>query len=102
MTLLALLSGVETVEVSGDTSMEISDIIYDSRKVVPDSVYVALAGVRSDGHDYLIEGRGGGSGSGKSGKSRIFAFNARKAAAGYSGVCGGNPQGARPSFRQLF
>ena len=31
MTLLALLSGVETVEVSGDTSMEISDIIYDSR-----------------------------------------------------------------------
>lgn len=47
MTLLALLSGVETVEVSGDTSMEISDIIYDSRKVVPDSVYVALADRKS-------------------------------------------------------
>lgn len=60
MTLLALLSGVETVEVSGDTSMEISDIIYDSRKVVPDSVYVALAGVRSDGHDYLIDAVRGG------------------------------------------
>ena len=60
MTLQALLSGVETVEVSGDTSMEISDIIYDSRKVVPDSVYEALAGVRSDGHDYLIDAVRGG------------------------------------------
>ena len=33
--------------------MEISDIIYDSRKVIPGSIFVALTGVRSDGHDYL-------------------------------------------------
>ncbi|MDE7326154.1 MAG: UDP-N-acetylmuramoyl-L-alanyl-D-glutamate--2,6-diaminopimelate ligase [Lachnospiraceae bacterium] len=53
MILQALLNEVETRLVSGDTSREITDIIYDSRKVVPGSVYVAIAGVRSDGHDYL-------------------------------------------------
>ncbi len=53
MTLQDLLKEVEVERVSGDTSIEVSDIVYDSRKVVPGCVFVALSGVRSDGHDYL-------------------------------------------------
>lgn len=54
MTLQDLLNEVETERVSGDTGVEISDIVYDSRKVVPGCVFVALSGVRNDGHDYLF------------------------------------------------
>ncbi len=53
MTLQDLLKEVEVERVSGDTGMEISDIVYDSRKVVPGCIFVALSGVRNDGHDYL-------------------------------------------------
>lgn len=53
MTLADLLKEVEYVRVSGDTGMEISDIVYDSRRIVPGCIFVALAGVRNDGHDYL-------------------------------------------------
>lgn len=53
MILQDLLKEVEVERISGDTGMEISDIVYDSRKVIPGCVFVALSGVRSDGHDYL-------------------------------------------------
>lgn len=53
MILRDLLSEVEYMQVQGSTGIEICDIIYDSRKVVPGCVFVALSGVRSDGHDYL-------------------------------------------------
>ena len=32
---------------------EISDICFDTRQVIPNSVYVAIQGVKSDGHDYI-------------------------------------------------
>lgn len=35
--------------------MEISDIIYDSRKIVPGCIFVALSGVQNDGHNYLSD-----------------------------------------------
>lgn len=53
MTLQELLKEVEVEQVSGDTCMEIPDIAYDSRKVVPGCIFVAISGVKSDGHDYL-------------------------------------------------
>ncbi len=53
MKLGRLLEQVEYRRVQGDTDIEISDIIYDSRRVVPGCVFVALSGVRSDGHDYV-------------------------------------------------
>ncbi|MDE7297470.1 MAG: hypothetical protein K2N94_01410 [Lachnospiraceae bacterium] len=56
MKLIDLLKEVETVQVSGDTGMEICDIVYDTRgDIVPGCVFVALSGVRFDGHDYLAE-----------------------------------------------
>lgn len=55
MKLSKLLEQVEYVQVKGSTEPEISDIIYDSRKIVPGCVFVALSGVRSDGHDYVAD-----------------------------------------------
>ncbi len=40
-------------EIRGSTDVMISAIAYDSRKVVPGSVFFAIKGERSDGHDYV-------------------------------------------------
>ena len=53
MTLSELLDGIETVEVTGDTSGEISGIVYDSRRAVPGSLFVALHGEKADGAAYI-------------------------------------------------
>lgn len=50
-----LLVGVETINSCGNLDVEVSDIIYDSRKVVPGVAFVALKGARSDGHQYINE-----------------------------------------------
>lgn len=39
---------------------EIEDIVYDSRKSVPDTLFVALRGFKSDGHDYMQAAYRGG------------------------------------------
>jgi len=38
---------------SGETDREISSVCYDSRSATPGSIFVAVAGFRADGHDYL-------------------------------------------------
>ncbi|MBQ9119124.1 MAG: UDP-N-acetylmuramoyl-L-alanyl-D-glutamate--2,6-diaminopimelate ligase [Lachnospiraceae bacterium] len=53
MKLSQLLEQVECLQVAGSTELEITDVIYDSRKVVPGCVFVALCGARMDGHDYV-------------------------------------------------
>ncbi len=56
MRLSDLLAEAEILRISGDTGMEISDIVYDTRKeIVPGCIFVALSGARFDGHDYLEE-----------------------------------------------
>lgn len=39
----------------GDAGVEVTDIVFDSRKVTPGCVFVALAGANSDGHSYVRE-----------------------------------------------
>ncbi|MFA7257196.1 MAG: UDP-N-acetylmuramoyl-L-alanyl-D-glutamate--2,6-diaminopimelate ligase [Kiritimatiellales bacterium] len=53
MTLKELLTAVETVEISGDTSCDITGIVYDSRRAVPGSLFVALHGEKADGAAYV-------------------------------------------------
>ena len=53
MRLRELLKDVEYKLVQGDLELEISDIAYDSRKVVSDTAFVAMKGFRVDGHDYI-------------------------------------------------
>lgn len=51
---IALLSKAYPVcSVSGNSSLEITNIVYDSRKVRPGTLFVAIKGARQDGHDYL-------------------------------------------------
>lgn len=52
-------TGIE--EVVGSTSISISSICFDSRKVNSDSVFIAVKGIHSDGHDYIKTAIGKGS-----------------------------------------
>jgi UDP-N-acetylmuramoyl-L-alanyl-D-glutamate--2,6-diaminopimelate ligase len=53
MTLNELLEAIETVEICGETSCEITGIVYDSRRALPGSLFVALHGEKADGAAYI-------------------------------------------------
>ncbi len=50
-----LLEDVEVVETKGDLTIPIEDIVYDSRRVEQGSLFVAVRGLKTDGHDYISE-----------------------------------------------
>lgn len=43
------------VQAVGDLSREVSEITFDSRKVTPNSCFVAIRGTQSDGHQYIAK-----------------------------------------------
>ena len=51
MLLSQILSGI-SYECAGDVNVDIADIVYDSRKAAPGTLFAALCGAFSDGHDY--------------------------------------------------
>lgn len=53
MTLKDILNKVKILESHGDLDREVSEIVFDSRKVVENSLYVAVKGTVSDGHDFI-------------------------------------------------
>ena len=55
MNLQELLYKVSFVKIIGTTNVEIADIAFDSRKVKTNSLFVALKGTQSDGHDYILQ-----------------------------------------------
>ncbi len=55
MTLEQLLCGIDTLETAGDLSCKISSIEYDSRRVTPGALFVALPGSHVDGSVYIEE-----------------------------------------------
>ena len=46
-----VLKGIETISVSGAKDIVISGVDFDSRKVKNGSLFVAVKGYKSDGHD---------------------------------------------------
>src|SRR5579875_2815228 len=48
-----ILDGVAFTELQGSADMEISAVVFDSRKVVKDCLFVAVKGTVVDGHDYI-------------------------------------------------
>lgn len=55
MVLSRLLEKISYECVCGTTKREISDIVYDSRKVQPDCLFVCIPGAKADGHRYAAE-----------------------------------------------
>lgn len=48
-----ILEGLAFTELQGSADTEISAVVFDSRKVVPGSLFVAIKGTVVDGHDYI-------------------------------------------------
>ena len=48
-----LLRGIEIVSVKGDTGLSVSGIEFDSRNVTSGSLFVAVKGYKSDGHEFI-------------------------------------------------
>ena len=53
MKLRELLCGVEIIRATADLNMEITSVVYDSRKVTPGSLFVAVSGFATDGNKYI-------------------------------------------------
>ncbi|MCL6635826.1 MAG: UDP-N-acetylmuramoyl-L-alanyl-D-glutamate--2,6-diaminopimelate ligase [Peptococcaceae bacterium] len=50
-----LLSAVETLAAGGELDVRVAGIAYDSRRVKPGYVFVAIEGFQADGHDFVSE-----------------------------------------------
>ena len=48
-----LLQGLPILGRSGDWTAKITGLVTDSRRILPGSLFFALPGLRSDGHEYL-------------------------------------------------
>ena len=55
MKLSELIKGLEIVYRNGDMNLDIDEIFYDSRKTTEKSLFVAIDGFKTDGHDYIEE-----------------------------------------------
>src|SRR2546425_10666804 len=53
MQLKTLIANLETVRVDGSSDREIAGIAYDSRRVKPGFLFVALRGEKADGHEFI-------------------------------------------------
>lgn len=54
-TLKQLIAGVPGLKVQGKDSVSIRSLATDSRRVVPGSMFFAIAGLRTDGHFFIAE-----------------------------------------------
>ena len=53
MKLKELLTGIDVLEVNADLNMEIREVVYDSRRVTPGSLFAAITGFASDGNRFI-------------------------------------------------
>ncbi|KXH83449.1 UDP-N-acetylmuramoyl-L-alanyl-D-glutamate--2,6-diaminopimelate ligase [Chryseobacterium kwangjuense] len=53
MIITELLKRIPILEIHGDDTREISELVFDSRKITENSLYVAVRGTVADGHSYI-------------------------------------------------
>ncbi|MDO5708025.1 MAG: UDP-N-acetylmuramyl-tripeptide synthetase, partial [Andreesenia angusta] len=53
MNLKRLLNGIETIDIVGDTDIDIRSINYNSQKIEKNDIFVAIKGLKTDGHKYI-------------------------------------------------
>lgn len=53
MQLKTLLQGIDVLELHADAALELSGVQYDSRRVQPGELFVAVSGFQTDGHVYI-------------------------------------------------
>jgi UDP-N-acetylmuramoyl-L-alanyl-D-glutamate--2,6-diaminopimelate ligase len=53
MQLDKILSGIKIISISGNKKLHVEDISFDSRNVTKNSMFVAVKGSKTDGHDYI-------------------------------------------------
>ena len=50
-----IIDGLAFTELQGSADVEITAVVFDSRKVIPGCVFVAIRGTQSDGHEYILQ-----------------------------------------------
>ena len=60
MDLECLAVALDPVEVLGGSSVDVRDLAYDARSVIPGALFFAVPGARADGHDFAAEAVGQG------------------------------------------
>jgi len=53
MNLSLVIKNLKIIKIKGSVDIEISDIAYDSRKIIKNSVFVCLKGASFDGHNFV-------------------------------------------------
>ena len=53
MKLKELFEGISVLECTADPELSIGEIFYDSRKVTPGSLFVAVSGFAADGNRFI-------------------------------------------------
>ncbi len=53
MVLTELLKRIPVLEIHGDDTREVSDLVFDSRKATENCLYIAVRGTAADGHSFI-------------------------------------------------
>ncbi len=53
MTITELVNRIPVIEIHGDKNREVSELVFDSRKVTENSLYIAMRGTVADGHSFI-------------------------------------------------
>lgn len=53
MKLEQLIKSIQYLQITGNPAVEINGIYFDSRKIEPGFLFIAVPGTQSDGHDYI-------------------------------------------------
>jgi len=61
-TLSELITNLDVLEITGNTSRKISSLIFDSKLIKKNSVFIAIKGTVKDGHDFINDAVSGGAG----------------------------------------